>query len=610
MKMKTLILQNKSAQSFFLYSIALFFICHAYCFLNLTYSHDSLLINQIDISWQVSLGRFFIPFVVKIRGTITAPLLIGSLTFCFSVLGIWLIKEFLKASLLQSLLISGFLISSSTLVLTNATYILDSDIYMLAFMLNALGAYIAINHKKFSWLTIISFVLSLGLYQAYIQVGVILLMFDVFKGVIENKGFKVSLKKSVFYVLLILISFGIYSCLFKVFLTVYNVEAANNYNGLSNVGHFGGIKKMIECFLGSYKYVAKTFLHPITIHKKATVIANFVILLSSAFLVIKLAIQNRLSKVNAVFLAVLVSLFPFGFNFIYFISQGMEHELMTFSFSVVPLFALWLLNSANLKKPFLKYFVYLSSTVIIVNGIIFANQCYVKKDLERQSTLSIVTRLIDRIEQTEGYVLGETEVCFIGKIENNPLLIQHRAGFNYDGAGNSAWATATYNIEQYVQEFLAYPYRRYWGEIPNYIENHLSPFPSKNCTVIDDGVLYIKLSGGYADENFLGSQEVFLPEYPIITSKINFCIDQERINENSLYVRGWAYYENEICKVLIECDGKYYETATESRPDVQKTFNLNNDMQGFFVTVPNGTKPYSLCLINEGKKEIYMVKVE
>lgn len=228
-------------------------------------------------------------------------------------------------------------------------------------------------------------------------------------------------------------------------------------------------------------------------HQNA-VLANFVILSSAVFLFIKLAIQNKLSKINKVFLTVLVLLFPFGFNFVYFISQGMEHELMTFSFSVVPLFALWLLNSATLKKKFIKIVVYLSFTVIIVNGIIFANQCYVKKHLERQSTLSIVTRLIDRIEQTEEYVPGETQVSFVGKIEDNPVLIQRRAGFNYNGVGNTVWATATYNIEQYVQEFLAYPYKRYWGEIPKNIHDELEIFPSKNCMIVQDGVLYIKIS--------------------------------------------------------------------------------------------------------------------
>ncbi len=478
-----------------IFSSIIFFICHAYCFLNLTYSHDSLMIFQVLEGFQVSIGRIFQPIYVRIRGMITSPLWVGTLTFAYSFFAMLILASFLKTKkAVEFIILSGMLLTSSTMALSNATYMPWADIYILAFMLNALGAYIAINHKKLSWLAVICFILSLGLYQAYIQVGVILLMFDVFKDVIENKDFKASLKKGIFYVILILISFGIYFCLFKVFLAMYHIEATSNYNGLTNVGHFGGIKNMIKFFLGSYKYVAKTFLNPITIHKKATVIASFVILLSSVFLLVKLAIQNKLSKINTVFLVVLVMLFPFGFNFIYFIAQGMEHGLMTFSFSVVPLFALWLLNFTRLKKSFLKIAIYISFAVIIINGIIFANQCYVKKDLERQSTLSIVTRLIDRIEQTDGYVPGETQVCFIGNIENNPLIIQRRPGFSYDGAGNSAWATATYNIEHYILEFLAYPYRRYWGEIPKNVQDELEKFPSKNCTTVQDGVLYIKIS--------------------------------------------------------------------------------------------------------------------
>lgn len=39
---------------------------------------------------------------------------------------------------------------------------------------------------------------------------------------------------------------------------------------------------------------------------------------------------------------------------------------------------------------------------------IYANQMYLKKDLEYDATLSVMTRVVDRIEQVEGYIPGET----------------------------------------------------------------------------------------------------------------------------------------------------------------------------------------------------------
>ena len=43
-----------------------------------------------------------------------------------------------------------------------------------------------------------------------------------------------------------------------------------------------------------------------------------------------------------------------------------------------------------------------------------ANAGYVKKSTEQQSTLSVMTRVIDKIETTDGYKPGETPVVFIG----------------------------------------------------------------------------------------------------------------------------------------------------------------------------------------------------
>ena len=241
-------------------------------------------------------------------------------------------------------------------------------------------------------------------------------------------------------------------------------------------------------------------MNPITAHKTYSLVARFMLILTGIWEIVRILINGRLSKANILFVLMLMCLFPFGFNFVYFITQGMEHDLMTFSFTVVPLLVFPLLKSAekaaggkSLKA--VSVAVYISFAVIAFCNIIFANQTYVKKDLEAKSTLSVVTRIIDRIEQTEGYAAGETEVCIIGKLEGNPLVIARMEGFDYVGSGNKAWVAATYNIEQYISCYLAYPYKRYWGECPSDIADSLDMFPAKNCTAIRDGILYIKIGG-------------------------------------------------------------------------------------------------------------------
>ena len=482
------------------FSAIVFLVAHGYCFFNALYNHDSLLIFQNHDKGVVSIGRFLRPIYSSLfRGRITAPWLIGCLSFAFLMASAYLLLNLLNIRSVKGMCAAtAMLITATPLTLLNATYIHDSDAYMLALLLSVVGAYIAIKHGRYFVVSVVCMVLSMGLYQSYIQVAVLLLMFDVFADVLRNKGVKDIVRKSAVYLCVIAAAFVVFWCLAKIFQYVYETPMSDGYNGMSNVGHYKGARHLLSCFVGTYKYVLHSLVNPITAHKAYSLVARFMLILTSIWAIVRIFINSRLSKANILFALMLMCLFPFGFNFVYFITQGMEHDLMTFSFAVVPLLVFPLLKSEekaaggkSLKD--VSVAVYISFAVIAFCNIIFANQTYVKKDLEAKATLSVVTRIIDRIEQAEGYVAGETEVCIIGSLEGNPLVIVKRPGFDYGGTGNTTWVAATYNIEHYIAYYLAYPYKMYLGECPSDIVDSLGVFPAKNCTAIRDGVLYIKI---------------------------------------------------------------------------------------------------------------------
>ena len=60
---------------------------------------------------------------------------------------------------------------------------------------------------------------------------------------------------------------------------------------------------------------------------------------------------------------------------------------------------------------------------IIFNNVVFANQVYLKKVLEYDATASLATRVVDRIEQTDGYVPGETTVAFVERFDSSPITL-------------------------------------------------------------------------------------------------------------------------------------------------------------------------------------------
>lgn len=61
----------------------------------------------------------------------------------------------------------------------------------------------------------------------------------------------------------------------------------------------------------------------------------------------------------------------------------------------------------------------------LLGTTIFANQVYLKKALEYDSTLSVMTRVLTRAEAVSGYKPGETPTAIIGTLDCSELSVTH-----------------------------------------------------------------------------------------------------------------------------------------------------------------------------------------
>lgn len=87
-------------------------------------------------------------------------------------------------------------------------------------------------------------------------------------------------------------------------------------------------------------------------------------------------------------------------------------------------------------------------------NICTSNALYMKKDLEQEATLSLMTRVLYRMEEHHDYVTGETPVAFIGKsklISTPEKLDQYS---EYTGMDNPNAIRA--NITEYYNTYKAY----------------------------------------------------------------------------------------------------------------------------------------------------------
>ena len=130
--------------------------------------------------------------------------------------------------------------------------------------------------------------------------------------------------------------------------------------------------------------------------------------------------------------------------------------------------------------------------------IVFANQVYMKKDLEKNATLVLAGRILDRIESVEGYIPGQTPVIFAGRLDANALLDQPREAFADLSAYSGLWHSyaATYNLGRYLTDYLRYPFL--WDQELHYTDREevreMPAFPAMDCVRIVDGTVVVKLS--------------------------------------------------------------------------------------------------------------------
>ena len=140
--------------------------------------------------------------------------------------------------------------------------------------------------------------------------------------------------------------------------------------------------------------------------------------------------------------------------------------------------------------------------ITLLGTTIFANQVYLKKALEFDSTLSVMTRVLNRAEAVPGYKPGETPTAIIGTLDGSVFSITHD-GFEaltvLDAAQNNFAPTSDDGNLWYMWEVMGYPF----NFVSTYELEQLKlrddvqaqpAFPAAGCCQLIDGVLVIKLS--------------------------------------------------------------------------------------------------------------------
>lgn len=421
-------------QSFF-YTFLFGLAAHAYCFLNLTISHDSLRAFYIAGKWpKAGTGRiFYAAYISLTRGKIVLPWLIGVLALCWISIAVYLILQmFRMEKRIFALLVAGICVTNPSMYATAATYIHDLDANSFALLLAVLAAYLwdkgmqnGNRKKAFLYLGAGAVILSitLGIYQSFISVTITLIMLLSMKNLFNGKKCPEVLVQGVLGIGMLAVTAILYLLEVKIFTQVTGISILDNdsYNGLGN---------MSQVFSGNVLAKAgAAYLSFVTAFKNLILTSDpenlFLVvqgILMFGIVAMALLILRNLDWKRSVLFVVLGVLMPFGMNLSSFLSNGMYHVLMQYAVWFVYLLAVlmvwWISGEKNLSgnvKKVLVIAVLVCVFITLVENVQTANTIYVKKVLEYESTLSYMTRVADRMEEEAEYVPGETPVVFIGE---------------------------------------------------------------------------------------------------------------------------------------------------------------------------------------------------
>ena len=497
-----------------------------YRWTNSMFNHDSLMIFRNDFEWQISLGRFMNVVYLLLRREVMPPLITGLFGGVFLIAAIILCIHILDLKRRSSIVVcAGLLTTSETIAYVNASYVLSFEIDMLALLDAAFAAWLLIRAR--SWLryplAVLFLVCSLGHFQSYVEVAIVLVMLALYRNLLERKSPATVFRTGLGAVATLLVAGLCYYVAVHIVWSATGIEPSTKYNSLQNINKI--TESSIPVLLArTWLFFFDSLARPNITNSSLTGAFHLILgvyILAQTVLMIR---KRRLERRSVALLLLLLVLFPLGCNCVFFLSNGLKHLLMTYSFVFFDVWALTLydlakennnsqeetsdhdLSIVSESKAWLKsYAVPALCGLLILNRILFANALYLKFDLQDRATLSLMTRMVDRMEQTPGYKIGETPVLIVGHIDQNPCIRQsdnfHILNVNSFFRGHFA-VTFPETFENYFKYVLNYPIQYIpREEMAECIEKlgveaiqKMPIFPEQGGVALIDGFLVVRLS--------------------------------------------------------------------------------------------------------------------
>ena len=173
--------------------------------------------------------------------------------------------------------------------------------------------------------------------------------------------------------------------------------------------------------------------------------------------------------------------------------------------ALLPAFALVLVERARETRKNPRDWPVWAATAGVALGlacsVIFSNPAYLRKQVEFDSTVAAVNRIVMTMEQTDGYVVGQTPVAWVGALSRSDAVVYRDGLGELRGYGVSgSYAIGHYRtVKPFFTQVMGYPLELVSQEEAEALAESdavqaMPVFPNKGYCQVVDGIMVIRLS--------------------------------------------------------------------------------------------------------------------
>ena len=495
----------------FMAALIVGFLTHIYLFVNKFPNADAMTSFYFDQN-MVTSGRWFLTVVCGISSYYDLNWIIGIFSVLYLAIAAVFISEFFEIQSMTGRVCIGALLVTFPALTATFAYLYTADGYMLAVLLAVLAAYLTKKYKFGFIAGAICLALSLGSYQAYLAVTVLLCLFSLIRMCLNNKSIREMWNLAWRYLVMGIGGGVLYYIALKICLFVQGKEL-DTYQGINEMGKISLQTLPGMIYDAYYDFVAFALKGNIFISNGFSLVCVVLLIMVVCVTAIYCFIKTKAFKrwYQTLLILAFTIMIPLGTNIIFFMSSDVNfHLLMRMQWVLFPIFAVavcdfWTDREKEVKgkKVNLPLIV---SFVAVISGfglsyqfMLMDNIAYFNMNERYEKTYAYCVRLADRIEQTPGYEQG-MPVAMIGVVDESKYPVTDITGDVTSRISGTTGDILVYKGEQYaafMQHYLNVTINPVTGEqiveiynSPEYKE--MNSFPAEDSIRIVDGVMYIK----------------------------------------------------------------------------------------------------------------------